>query len=105
MPVKPGPLGLSISSGSTVLFDLGVAVHRQSRDRRAVGGDSRADTSPSGPWRHGAVAPRRHGRFGIGAVGSRDELPFCAQHKTNTTRGSVEDQHANNTDKTVLPGI
>ena len=29
---------------------------------------------------------------------------FCGQHKTNTTPGSGEDQHANNTDKTVLSG-
>ena len=33
-----------------------------------------------------------------------DDLPFGGQHKTNTTPGSGKDQHANNTDKTVLPG-
>ncbi len=36
--------------------------------------------------------------------GSGNDLPFCVQHKTNTTRGSGKDQHADNTDKTVLPG-
>jgi hypothetical protein len=34
----------------------------------------------------------------------RDDLLVCGTHKTNTTPGSGEDQHANNTDKTVLPG-
>ena len=29
---------------------------------------------------------------------------FAGTHKTNTTPGSGKDQHANNTDKTVLPG-
>ena len=29
---------------------------------------------------------------------------LCGQHKTNTTPCSGKDQHANNTDKTVLPG-
>jgi hypothetical protein len=33
-----------------------------------------------------------------------DDLPFCGQHKTNTTPGSGKDQHGNNTDKTVLSG-
>ena len=46
----------------------------------------------------------RHGRFRIGAPGAGDDLPFCGQHKTNTTPGSGKDQHGNNTDKTVLPG-
>jgi hypothetical protein len=36
--------------------------------------------------------------------GAGDDLPFCGQHKTNTTPGSGKDQHGNNTDKTVLPG-
>ena len=53
----------------------------------------------------GAVSPRGHGRFRIGAPGAGDDLPFCGQHKTNTTPGSGKDQHGNNTDKTVLPGI
>ena len=52
----------------------------------------------------GAMCPRGHGRFRIGAPGAGDDLPFCGQHKTNTTPGPGKDQHGNNTDKTVLPG-
>src|SRR6266568_2133732 len=58
-----------------------VAVHQRPPGRRAAG------TAGSGP-----------------VPGSGDDLPFCGQHKTNTTPGSGKDQHGNNTDKTVLPG-
>ncbi len=66
--------------------------------RRAVGGQQ------GGADAVGAVSPRGHGRFRIGAPGAGDDLPFSGQHKTNTTPGSGKDQHGNNTDKTVLPG-
>ena len=75
-----------------------VAVHQQLPDRRAVGGQQ------GGADAVGAMSPRGHGRFRIGAPGAGDDLPFCGQHKTNTTPGSGKDQHGNNTDKTVLPG-
>jgi hypothetical protein len=74
-----------------------VAVHQEPPDRGAVG-DSRGGADAVG-----AVSPCGHGRFRTGAPGAGDDPPFCGQHKTNTTPGSGEDQHGNNTDKTVLP--
>ena len=58
---------------------VSVAVHQQPPDRRAVGGQQ------GGANAVGAVSPRGHGRFRIGALGARDDLLFCGQQKTNTT--------------------
>jgi hypothetical protein len=71
---------------------------RHGWSRRAVRGQQ------GGAGAVSAVNARGHGRFRIGAPGAGDDLPFCGQHKTSTTPGSGKDQHANNTDKTVLPG-
>jgi hypothetical protein len=70
----------------------------------AATGPARRRGQQDGAAAVGAVSPRGHGRFRIGAPGAGDDLPFCRQHKTNTTPGSGKDQHGNNTDKTVLPG-
>jgi hypothetical protein len=95
------PEGAAFMPGRVVLVVADVvyvAVHQQPPDRHAAGrqqGGADADS---------AVSPRGLGRFRIGAPGAGDDLPFCGQHKTNTTPGSGKDQHADNTDKTVLPG-
>ena len=75
-----------------------VAVHQQPPDRRAAGGQQ------GGADAAGAVSPRGHGRSSPAPGVPILNLPFCRQHKTNTTPGSGKDQHVDNTDKTVLPG-
>jgi hypothetical protein len=104
-PKTPDPTAHSGTHGSAVAGSASVvlvrfkrAVHQQPPDRRAAGGQQ------GGADADGAVSPRGHGRFRTGAPGAGGDLPFCGQHKTNTTRGSGKDQHADNTDKTVLPG-
>jgi hypothetical protein len=95
------PEGAAFLPGRVVLVVADVvyvAVHQQPPDRRAAGGQQ------GGADADGAVSPRGHGKFRIGALGAGGDLPFCGQHKTNTTPGSGKDQHGNNTDKTVLPG-
>ena len=95
------PEGAAFLPGRVVLVVADVvyvAVHQQLPDRRAAGGQQ------GGADAAGAVSPRGHGRFRIGTPGAGDDLPFCRQHKTNTTPGSGKDQHVDYTDKTVLPG-
>jgi hypothetical protein len=58
-------------------------------------------TSDSERRRH--LADIRHKRPTLQIPGVGVTCRFAA-HKTNTTPGSREDQHGNNTDKTVLPG-
>ena len=75
----------------------------RSRPSAATGPARRRGTAGRGRrrWCH---EPTRARQVQDRCPGAGDDLPFCGQHKTNTTPGSGKDQHGNNTDKTVLPG-
>ena len=81
-----------------VVADVVYVASISSHQTGAPSGDSRAGL------RRRCLSPRGPDNFRTGAPGAGDDLAFCGQHKTNTIPGSGQDQHGNNTDKTVLPG-